>query len=40
MICEKGCDSPRGAEDRDDEEDEDVVWCQSIMRGILMDEPG
>jgi len=34
MVGEEGADCPGGGEDADDKEDEDVVRCEGIVRGI------
>lgn len=31
MVGEEGADCPGGGEDADDEEDEDVVWCEGVV---------
>lgn len=42
VICEECCDCPNGTEYRNDEKNEDVVWCQDwwIVAGVDVDEPG
>lgn len=40
MVGEEREDGPGGGEDRDDEEDEDVVGCQGIVGGVDVDKPG
>jgi len=39
VVDEESSDSPDCSEYRDDEENENVVWCQSVIGSILMDEP-
>jgi len=31
VVGEEGADCPGGGEDADDEEDEDVVWCEGVV---------
>ncbi len=40
VVCEEGCDGPGGAEDTDDEEDEDVGWCQGVVARVDVHEVG
>jgi len=40
VVGKEGCDGPGGAEDGDDEENKDVVWCECVVRGVDMYEPG
>ena len=40
VVGEERCDCPGGAKDGDDEEDEDVGWCEGIVRGVDVHEVG
>lgn len=40
MVGEECCDGPGGGEDGHDEEDEDVVWCEGVRRGVDVHEEG
>jgi len=39
VVGEERSDSPGCSEYRDDEENENVVWCQGVVGSILMHEP-
>lgn len=40
VVREEGKDSPSSGEDRDDEEDEDGVWCQRVGVVVAVDKVG
>lgn len=40
MVGEDCADGPDAGEDRDDEEDEDVVWGQGVVGCVDVDEVG
>lgn len=40
MVGEEGCDGPGGAQHRDNEEHEDVVWREGVGFRVDMDEVG
>lgn len=40
VVGEEGADCPGAGKDGDDEEDEDVGWCEGIVTGVDVDEVG
>lgn len=40
VVSKEGCDRPSCGKDRDDEEDEDIVWRQGVMSCVDIDEVG